>query len=82
MNFKTHTTRELVSWQKLMIMMVRIGTLQVTVIDVMKYQGLLRVVSLSFVVFRMHQKIIICYVIVRHTLVYTCTRTTQWWVIF
>ena len=47
----------------------------------MKYEGFLSVVvSLSFVVFRMDQKIIRGSVIVLHTLVYTCTATTQWWV--
>lgn len=45
---------------------VGIGTLQVIVIDVMKYQGFLSVASLSFVVFTMDQKIIRCSVILLH----------------
>ena len=82
MNFQTHTTRELVSRQTLIVMMVGIDALHVIVIDVMKYQSFLRAVSLSFAIFRMHHKIIICYVIicyaiVRHTLVNTFTRTSQ-----
>ena len=77
MNFQTHTTRELVSGQKLIVMMVGIDAHHIIVIDVMKYQGFSRVVSLSFVIFRMHHKIIICSVIVRHTLVNTFTGITQ-----
>ena len=50
MNFQTHTTRELVSRQTLIVMMVGIDALHVIVIDVMKYQSFLRVVSLSFAI--------------------------------